>query len=188
MEPQDIVPAAGVMLIAHPWLADPNFQRSVIYLCEHEDQAGSFGLVLTRRLDHQIGDFIETLSATDHPLFSGGPVQPDTLHFLHRHGRLVDSAIQVQDELYWGGDFDLVQALVLSGDAKRATTRFFAGYSGWGPGQLAGEVDEGSWILTRAPTDFIFETDPDDLWRSVLRRMGGPYALLANFPTDPRNN
>ena len=188
MEQNGISPAPGVVLIAHPWLMDPNFQRSVIFLCEHEDEKGSFGLVLTRPLDHRLGEFVETLSTTDNVLFSGGPVQPETLHFLHRHGRLVDSAIEVQDDLYWGGDFDLVQALVLAGDAHDDTARFFAGYSGWGPGQLADELEEGSWILTTAPTDVILETNPDDLWRVLLRRMGGPFALMANFPTDPRNN
>jgi putative transcriptional regulator len=101
---------------------------------------------------------------------------------------LVDSAIEIQDDLFWGGDFDLIQALVLAGDAQEMTTRFFAGYSGWGPEQLTEEIEVGSWILTKAPTDAIFETDARALWKTLLRRMGGPYALLANFPTDPRNN
>ncbi|HEY5563977.1 MAG TPA: YqgE/AlgH family protein [Rhodothermia bacterium] len=188
MEQNDISPGAGVVLIAHPWLSDPNFQRTVIFLCEHQDEGGSFGLVLTRPLDRRLGEFIETLSTSKFLLYSGGPVQPETLHFLHRHGRLVDSAIEVQEGLYWGGDFDLVQALVLAGDAKEETTRFFSGYSGWGPGQLLGEIEEGSWILTRAPTEVILLTSPEELWRSLLKRMGGPFALLANFPTDPRNN
>jgi len=174
MEEHVSSPSAGVLLIAHPWLSDPNFQRTVIFLCEHEQAGGSFGLVLTRPLDRRLGEFVETLSTSDHLLFEGGPVQRDTLHFLHRHGRLVDSAIRVQDDLFWGGDFDLVQALVLAGDAQPDTTRFFAGYSGWGPGQLLGEVDEGSWILSRAPAQIIFETEPDELWRSLLKRMGGP--------------
>lgn len=189
MEQDDTIsPGPGVVLIAHPWLSDPNFQRTVIFLCEHREDNGSFGLVLTRPLDRRLGEFIETLSSSDNLLYAGGPVQPDTLHFLHRHGRLVDSAIEVQNDLYWGGDFDLVQALVLAGDAHDDTARFFAGYSGWGPGQLMGEIDEGSWILTKVPTDVILETNPAELWRSLLRRMGGPYSLLANFPTDPRNN
>jgi putative transcriptional regulator len=188
MEQEAITPAPGVILIAHPWLSDPNFQRTVIMVCEHQEENGSFGLVLTRPLDRRLGEFIETLSSSDLTLYAGGPVQTDTLHFLHTHGRLVDSAIQVQEDLYWGGDFDLMQALVLAGDATTATTRFFAGYSGWGSGQLAMEIAEGSWILTRAPTEVVLETRPEELWRSLLRRMGGPFALLSNFPTDPRNN
>ncbi len=188
MSEQDLSPAPGIVLIAHPWLSDPNFQRTVIFLCEHQDDNGSFGLVLTRPLERRLGDFVETLSASEFILYAGGPVQPDTLHFLHRHGRIVDSAIKVQEDLYWGGDFDLVQALVLAGDARAETTRFFAGYSGWAPGQLAGEIEEGSWILTQAPTEIILQTSADELWRTLLRRMGGPFALLSNFPTDPRNN
>ena len=188
MDDHDLRPTTGVALIAHPWLSDANFQRTVIFLCEHQDDKGSFGLVLTRPMDREVGDFIEVLGKSSLDLFYGGPVQPDTLHFLHKHGELIDSAIKVQENMYWGGNFDLIQALILAGEASSKTTRFFAGYAGWGPGQLESEIDEGSWILTTAPTEVILETSPDLLWRTLLRRMGGPYALLSNFPTDPRNN
>lgn len=185
---QSLSPGPGIILIAHPWLPDPNFARTVVFLCEHNDDEGSFGLVLSRELEQQVGDVVETLSGTSHDLFLGGPVQPTTLHYLHRYGSLVDTAISVQEGMSWGGDFDLVQALVLAGDIETAGIRFFAGYSGWGPGQLTSEIEEGSWILTQAPTDIVFDTPSDTLWRVLLKRMGGPYALLSNFPVDPRQN
>jgi putative transcriptional regulator len=78
--------------------------------------------------------------------------------------------------------------MVLAGEIKSSEIRFFAGYSGWGPGQLVEEIEEGSWILTTAPTEIILSTESDQLWRTLLRRMGGPFALLSNFPTDPRRN
>ena len=188
MDQQDIEPGPGVILIAHPWLPDPKFQRTVILLCEHQHEEGTFGLVLSRQLGTKVGEIVESLESTDYSLFLGGPVQPNTLHYVHQQGGVVDSAIQVQDGLYWGGDFDLIQALVLAGEVEQREIRFFAGYSGWGPGQLAEEIEEGSWILTTAPSEVIFETDHGELWRTLLRRMGGPYALLSNFPTDPRRN
>lgn len=188
MQQQELEPGPGIILIAHPWLPDPNFQRTVVFLCEHRDEEGSFGLVLSRKLPGTIGDVVDTLSGAVHELFLGGPVQTDTLHYLHSLGGQVEDAIEVQNELYWGGDFDLIQALVLSGDIGTSDIRFFAGYSGWGEGQLRDEIDEGSWILTRAPTEIILETESDRLWQTLLRRMGGPFALLSNFPTDPRRN
>jgi putative transcriptional regulator len=188
MEEQSIKPGPGVILIAHPWLSDPNFQRTVVLLCQHEHEEGSFGVVLSRKLENKVGDLVETLSSSDSDLFLGGPVQPNTLHYLHRRGDVVDTAIEVQDELFWGGDFDLIQALVLAEEVPKKGIRFFAGYSGWGPGQLAEEIEEGSWILTTAPTDIILETESDKLWKTLLRRMGGEYGFLSNFPLDPRHN
>ena len=76
----------------------------------------------------------------------------------------------------------------MAGDVTLNGIRFFAGYSGWGPEQLAEEIDEGSWILTTAPTDVILETEADKLWQTLLRRMGGQYTFLSNFPVDPRQN
>jgi putative transcriptional regulator len=188
MDEQKIDPGPGVILIAHPWLPDPNFARMVVLLCDHRADEGTFGLVLSRRLDHKVGEVVETLADTDHALFLGGPVQPNTLHFLHRREDELESAIRIQDGLAWGGDFDLVQAMLIAGDIDPADIRFFAGYSGWGPGQLEEEIEEGSWILTTAPTDIVMDTEVENLWRVLLRRMGGPYALLANFPVDPRQN
>ena len=188
MDQSRIKPEAGVILIAHPWLPDPNFARTVVLLCEHDEKEGSFGLVLVRRLDRTIGEVVETLSGAEHDLYLGGPVQPDTLHYLHGRGDVVDDAIQIQEGLFWGGDFDMIQAMVLAGELEPDSARFFAGYSGWGPGQLDAEIEEGSWILTRAPSDVMLETADAELWRVLLRRMGGPFSILSNFPVDPRQN
>ena len=181
-------PGSGTLLIAHPWLGDPNFQRSVILVCDHEHEEGSFGLVISRKLETKVGEIVSALESTDHDLYLGGPVQPNTLHYVHTHGDLVDSAIKVQDGLFWGGDFDLIQAMVLADELKPPHIRFFAGYAGWGPGQLAEEIEEGSWILTQAPPETLLETEPETLWRVLLRRMGGAYSILSNFPSDPQNN
>lgn len=188
MDEQNIELGPGVILIAHPWLPDPNFQRTVVLVCEHDPTEGTFGLVLSRKLDNKVGEIVESLSDSDHDLFVGGPVQPDTLHYLHSQGEVVDSAIQIQDQLFWGGDFNLIQALVLAGEVTSNGIRFFAGYSGWAPEQLDEEIEEGSWILTTAPANVILETEADKLWRTLLRRMGGAFVFLSNFPTDPSNN
>ncbi len=186
MADAEIVPAPGVLLIAPPMMLDPNFRRSVVLLCEHGPD-GSFGLILNRPLALKLSDVLDDLGGDDQ-VSLGGPVQQDTLHFLHRHGDLVTDSIAVFDGVHWGGDFEAVKTLVQTHDATPQDLRFFLGYAGWSPGQLDEEIALGGWFLARADEVLIFADPPGALWRTVLRRMGGQYALLANFPDDPRLN
>lgn len=187
MPASEITPGPGVLLIAPPVLSDPNFRRAVVLLCEH-GEAGSFGLILNRLLTLRLGDALESLSGRTEPLYLGGPVQPSTLHFLHRHGDAVAGAVPVFNGVYWGGDFEDVQGLVRAEGTVASGLRFFLGYAGWIPGQLEAEIEAGGWILSRADAAFVFPDDPEKLWSAVLRSLGGEYALLANFPDDPRMN
>lgn len=188
MSTPEIQPQSGALLVAPPMMLDPNFHRAVVLLCEHSDE-GSFGLILNRPLTLSLGDVLQDLPDAQAPVLStGGPVQPDTLHFIHRHGDVIPKSIEILDGIFWGGDFDLLKALVADGRTTARDIRFFLGYAGWSPGQLADEVEQGGWILTMADGDALFPEQPDQLWRAVLRRMGGEYALLSNFPADPRMN
>ena len=156
-------------------------------LCDHTEE-GSFGLVINRVLDAELSDVLEGVDNYEGPLALGGPVQTDTLHYLHRHVDDVSDAIPVMDGVHWGGSFDAIRELIDSFRSSPQTLRFFLGYAGWGVGQLEAEIEEGGWIVTRAEVDDVFAEEPTELWRNVLRRMGGDYALLANFPEDPRMN
>lgn len=183
----DLKPARGMLLIAPPVMLDPNFRRSVILLCDH-DEEGSFGLVLNRMLPLHLHEVLDDLEGESNQLALGGPVQPNTLHILHRHGDLFPKADQVVKGVFWSGDFDLIKAFVESEHPSHQDMRFFLGYAGWGPGQLQEEIEENSWMLTYGAHELVFPEDPTTLWRDVLRRMGGEYALLSNFPDDPRLN
>ena len=183
----DIPPAAGVVLIAPPMMQDPNFRRTVILLCEHGVD-GSFGLILNKAISMQLADVVEDMAQYTGPLSVGGPVQPDTLHVLHRFGQKIGDAVQINNNLFWGGDFDEIQNIVRTQQTSQEDIRFFLGYAGWSPGQLDAEIEQDGWIVTPAQNSFVFEDDPDNLWKNVLRKMGGEYALLSNFPEDPRMN
>ncbi len=183
----DIPPAAGVLLVAPPMMHDPNFRRTVILLCEHGVD-GSFGLILNRSISLQLTDVVEGMDHYEGPLSVGGPVQPNTLHVLHRFGDKVGECIEVLEEVYWGGDFESIQELVKTTQTSCEEIRFFLGYAGWSPGQLDAEIEQDGWILTPTENSYIFKEDPEHLWKRILRRMGGEYALLANFPDDPRMN
>ena len=180
-------PAPGMILIAPPMMEDPNFRRAVVFLCEYTE-TGSFGLILNRPLDAKLSDVLEGFDDASLRLRQGGPVQTDTLHFLHKLGDRVPGAIEVTDGVFWGGDFEMLKALITAGEASRQNVRFFLGYAGWSPTQLEAEIEQGGWILLPKAADVVFDDNPSELWRSSLRRLGGEYAVLANFPEDPRLN
>ena len=178
---------SGTLLIAHPMLADSNFRRAVVLICEHGPD-GSFGLILNKPLALELNEVIDDLNS-DVAVSLGGPVQPNTLHYLHRHGDILVDAIPVIEDIYWGGDFDITKALLTADEPSGEALRFFLGYSGWDAGQLEAEIEQGGWILhTADDPNLVFPADAEQLWRTILRRMGGDYALLANFPDDPRMN
>lgn len=180
-------PVTGSLLVATPGLEDPNFRRTVILLCEHGD-AGSFGLVLNRLLTVKPGDVFDALEPVPHPMAYGGPVQPDTMHFIHRLGDRVPDGVELTEELTWGGDFERLQAVIEANPGLAGRARFFLGYAGWTPGQLDAEVAEGSWIVVAARSADVFASSPEELWRRTMLRMGTPFALWANAPDDPRMN
>jgi putative transcriptional regulator len=166
-------------------MPDLNFRRTVVLLCDHTTE-GSFGLVLNRPCDFRLAEV--AAFPFDAALAFGGPVQMDTLHFVHPYGELIEDAHPVVDDVWWGGDFEALTGGIEQGWLDAAEVRFFVGYSGWGAGQLDAEVDEGSWIVLPATAELVFAAGDDALWRQVLRRLGGDYALLSTFPDDPRMN
>lgn len=168
-------------------MLDPNFRRTVVLVCEYTTE-GAFGLILNRPLDVSLAEVIPGIANRELSLLQGGPVQADTLHFIHTRGDLVPGTISVSDGIYWGGEFEAMKMLVDTGEVTAADVRFFLGYAGWSAGQLADEVEQGGWILSQGDERLIFDAEPSDLWRKVLRTMGDEYAVLANFPEDPRLN
>jgi putative transcriptional regulator len=187
MEPEPHPLRAGSLLVAAPMLADPNFRRSVVLLCEHAPE-GSFGLVVNRQIDVDPGDLTDELSDVHAPVGFGGPVQIETLHYVHLLGDRIPGAIPLGADIWWGGDFDALQEVVREDPDAGAAIRFFLGYAGWGEGQLEAELEEGSWITAPLITETVMDVAPERMWRTVLRDLGGVYAMMANFPDDPRMN
>ncbi len=184
----DLEPARGRLLISEPFLPDPNFERTVILLCEHNDE-GSFGFVMNKASDLVFEDVVDEAPSSQEKLYVGGPVQQDTLHFLHRLGDKIEDGIEIAKGLYWGGNFEQVIAMIDTGQVDSTTFRFFLGYSGWGKGQLDKEIEENSWIVAREPdSKLLFNAEPDELWQVVLKDMGGRFEMFSKYPIDPRMN
>lgn len=182
-----ILPERGRLLISEPFLPDPNFDRTVVLLCEHNEE-GSFGFVVNKPSILKAGEVMDELKNFDHEIFIGGPVQQDTLHFIHRSAK-INNGEPILENIYWGGTFDQVLFLADTRQLQGAEIKFFLGYSGWGPGQLRDEIDQDSWIVCNFVTEeLLFETEPALMWRKALSNMGGRFSVYANYPVDPNLN
>lgn len=176
---------SGTLLLSQPFMADPNFERTVVLICDH-DKEGSLGFVINRPTDVSILEVMPLFTELDSICYEGGPVAKDTLHFLHNYGKL-QGCKEVLPGLFWSGNFEQLRQCISRRDVKAEDIQFFIGYSGWDAGQLDDEIEEGSWILTTESKDDIF-LGLGDLWKNTLKNMGGQYKLMAGFPKDPRLN
>lgn len=175
----------GDLLLAEPLLLDDHFSRTVVLICEHNAE-GSFGLVINRPTGLMVADMTEALFA-GHEMYEGGPVERRTLHYIHTVSS-VAGCIPLKDGLYWGGDIEEMIRLHTLGLLPPEKCRFCYGYSGWGPKQLDGEIEQNAWVVAKHNLAAILEMPPEDIWKEVLYTMGGRYQMLANFPIDPRLN
>jgi putative transcriptional regulator len=176
----------GQLLVASPALLDPNFRRAVLLVTEHTDE-GAMGLVLSRPTTAEVADAAPPLQdfvEEGARIFVGGPVEPAAVVVLAEFEDPSEAAALVFE------DVGFVSGDVAAGGEPPAIrrARVFAGYSGWGAGQLEAELEEPSWILEPAVRDDVFSEEPEGLWSAVLRRKGGQFAILATMPPDPSMN
>lgn len=177
----------GIVLISDPFLKDPNFMRTVVLVCEHQYE-GSIGFVLNKPHQVTIGELVSNLENHTFPVYYGGPVQLNTVHFLHKRPDLIKDGVEIFEGVYWGGDFDEVTYLIEHKILIEDDIRFFIGYSGWSEGQLVEELNTKSWISTNAEEQFVFTKDPTTIWKDALKKLGGEYAQMINYPIDPQLN
>lgn len=175
------------LLIAEPFLKDDNFIRSVVYLCRHSDE-GSFGFVLNKPYELTLDELFEGLEGHTIPVFVGGPVEPDTVHFLHQYPDLIKGSYALTDEIFWGGDFDDVKNLIIKNRIERSKIKFFIGYSGWDKSQLENEWNEKTWLIADSNKKMIFDLPAGEIWKESIKLLGGDYEMMANFPIDPQLN
>jgi putative transcriptional regulator len=180
-------PESGSLLIAEPFMQDPYFKGAVVFLCECK-QEGAFGLILNKPTELKVHEVVDDFPVVDNFIHYGGPVQPNTLHYLHRRGDLLADSIEVAEGIYWGGDFEKLIFLLDTKQIAAEEIRFFFGYSGWDEEQLTREVGESSWIISEASPAYLFDEAPAQLWRTVLRNMGDRYKVIANIPENPSYN
>lgn len=172
--------------MAEPFMLDPNFRRSVVYLTEY-NEAGAVGFILNQPSILSLSDIMGGIEE-DFPVFVGGPVENNTLHFLHRGVEPIDDTREISNGIFWGGNFETVKILLNSKRLAAGDIRFFIGYSGWSPGQLEDEMEENAWLVAESKDHFVFDEDDETLWAGVVKSMGKRYEHIVNFPQDPNMN
>lgn len=182
-------PKQGSLLLSEPFMLDQNFERSVILLCEHDEVDGTVGLILNHRSIVSLADIVDGVESFEFPVYIGGPVEQNALFFVHRTYDKLKSGTHITDDVYWGGDFELLVDLINSHEIAPEEVKLFMGYSGWSPGQLEYEIRQNSWAVHNSyGTDLAFITDGEDLWKHTLISLGPKYAHVANFPRRPEYN
>ena len=182
-----IQPQNGNLLISEPFMLDPNFRRSVVLITETGEE-GTIGFILNQKSDFSIKDLLPECGS-EFPVFIGGPVAHDTLHFIHSCYDKLNSGVEIAEGIYWGGNFETLRILLDLGQIHSNEIKFFAGYSGWGEGQLDSELKQNSWLVAdKFHPDVIFVEDEENLWREAVIGLGPKYAHIVNFPENPQWN
>jgi putative transcriptional regulator len=178
---------AGILLIAHPFLKDPSFKKTVVLICEHNTN-GNFGLALNKEINFTLDELMDGFDELKIPVFDGGPVDLSAIHFLHQYPDLIADSVLIAENIYWNGNFETVKLCIKNKQIDINKIKFFIGYSGWDAGQLQAEITEQSWLTVKATTQLVFDTEKKNIWKNSVLQMGGDYKMLINFPSDPQLN
>ena len=184
----NILPKKGKVLISEPFLQEMCFQRSVIFLIEHNEN-GSMGFVLNKKTDILLNFFFEELeNAPLIPLYFGGPVSSDRLFFIHSLGDVIHGSVQIDENLFFDGDYESLNGYLLSGNPIQGNIKFFIGYSGWTNNQLENEIKHDSWLVSATSSHEILHAEGETFWKKKVKSMGGSYKNWVNYPNNPLLN
>lgn len=175
----------GNLLIAQPALFDDVFNRTVIYLADHNEY-GSIGFILNKPIHQTLNSYVSELE-TDFTVYEGGPVETENLYYLHKRPDLIADSEHISHNLYWSGDYEDVRRAINKKLIHQNEIRFYLGYSGWGENQLQNEVDDKAWVVVNEKID-IFDNWNSELWKQLMQKLGGEYLLWLNTPADPEMN
>ncbi|MGC4103616.1 YqgE/AlgH family protein [Ferruginibacter sp.] len=159
---------AGTILISAPSLTDPHFEKAVILLVEYNEQ-GALGFVINKIFPKVFNELVEFKEAPAFPLLDGGPVENESLYFIHSRPADIDGGVQVKDDLYYGGNFTKAVELMKQHRISTNELKLLIGYCGWDAGELDAEIAEGSWLVTPADIRIIFTQPANDMWNQLYQ-------------------
>jgi putative transcriptional regulator len=180
-------PQKGRILISEPFLMDNYFKRSIVLITEHSAE-GTVGFVLNKPVNMKVNEIVSDFPPIDAVVCLGGPVQTNTLHYIHTLGDIIPGSLRVLDQIYWGGEFDAIKGLLESGILNNENIRFFLGYSGWQANQLEDELAENAWVVAEISAHEIISPMNKHYWNMTLNRLGKKYRMWSNFPENPQMN
>lgn len=184
-----VVPEAGKILIAEPFLRDKSFSRSIVLLVENASEKGTLGFVLNKPLPESLDTFIPNFNLPHIPVYNGGPVDDDYISVLHCLGDKISGSVSITNDWYYGGDFNEVIAFLEAGLAQTNEVLFFKGCAQWGRNQLLNEIVENSWLVSTLDSTEIFQHQNRPLlWESCVKQLGENYNAWINYPLIPLHN
>lgn len=183
----NLKPSAGRVIISEPLSTDGYFGRSVVLINEHNEN-GTVGYILNKTSRLTVGHFFDEFKKYKIPIFIGGPVATDTLHFIHRTGAKVPNSTKVKSDLYWGGDMNELPELLEKKAILARDLKFFIGYSGWEVNQLENEIEKNFWVVSTLDTKTILARQVKEYWSKVVEKAGKDYKFWLNIPEDILSN
>ena len=183
-----LTPKTGNLLLSEPTMNDYHFGRAAVLLIDHNDEEGTFGVIMNKVLNIRLNEIVDGFDDLDVPVYLGGPVADNQIFFMHTLGELIPESYQIMEGLYWGGDAETLDSLIATGIADPDSVRFFLGYSGWSSGQLVSELARNSWLVSETDSQTLLETPIDQMWRTYVERMGKRYQFWSRFPKNPEEN
>ena len=182
------IPEKGALLISDPFAGDSFFTRSVVLLCDH-DETGSFGFVLNNYMDTDLKSIVPRFPFDNFKVGIGGPVDTESVFYIHSLGKEIEGSVEITDGLYFGGNFQQVVTRLEADEKAHQSVRFFLGYSGWAPNQLADEISQNGWVATnKFKKEELLNTENENLWQSFMEKQGEKFKLMTNYPLNPMNN
>jgi putative transcriptional regulator len=178
----------GILLVAPTLSNDLYFNKTVVLIVEHNEN-GSVGFVINKPTEFLADKIISGINNFDSKIFFGGPVQVNTLHFIHSVGESITNTEKVTNSIYWGGDFEEIYKKINNGEIDNRHVKFFLGYSGWAPGQLENELNMNYWHMVPSEKylKYIWE-DSSQLWQKIMTDFGINKKLINIIPPDPSLN
>jgi putative transcriptional regulator len=179
-------PKNGHVLIAEPFLNDPEFSRAVVYICNH-DADGTFGLIVNQPLQETLQEIIPEITTMDWPIYHGGPLQKEIVFIIHHYPELLGGHF-VSDGIYVGAENEKLYHAFAKNLLTPNKIKFFLGYSSWAAGQLDQEMVEKSWLVAPAQSNNIFSHANNDIYKNSLLPLGKKYSSIALLPKHPTLN
>tara|TARA_B100000963_G_scaffold236775_1_gene207006 strand:+ start:10373 stop:10924 length:552 start_codon:yes stop_codon:yes gene_type:complete len=177
----------GKLLISEPLITDKFFFKGII-LITHYSKIETLGLMINHPTKYYLNDIIDGIKKNNFKIYLGGPVAQNTIQFIHTLGGIIKNSIEINNGLFWGGDFSIVKSLINNNKISSNDIKFFMGYSGWSENQLENEIKEKSWILENSSTKLCMQNLNSEIWSKIVKKKGEKYAIWANLPINPNLN
>lgn len=179
-------PKKGNLLLSEPFMNDAYFKQTVVLLAD-KNEKGALGFILNKPIGYYVHELIQDFPEFDAPVYFGGPVDSNSLFFIHRLPDKIIGGNEITQGWYFGGNFEEIKKHIRLGLLKPDDVRFFAGYAGWDAGQLDFELDENAWLIASDCEEFMV-MNPNTMWGDLLRQTRSNLAIWSNLPENPQLN